>query len=83
MASYTIHYSDTESEKTENAAIKDVKNYLGTKQFNRIVKLLGGSEGVMPRNFALFGLMMQGVQGYPAEVMIKRYWQPQLPLDLE
>lgn len=83
MASYTVQYSDTASEKTENEAVKDVKNYLGTKQFNRIVKLLGGAEGILSRNLARFSLMMCGVQGYPAEVMIKRYWQSQLPLDLE
>ena len=79
---YTINYAGMEPAAAADKAVKDAKQWLGGGRFNKIVKILQGNEGVMSRNEAHFVLNMIGVQGFPAEVMIERYWQPQMPLDL-
>jgi hypothetical protein len=79
---YEIDYAGMEPAAAADKAVKDVKHWLGVKRFNKIVKILQGNEGVMSRGFARFALSMVGVQGFPAEAMIDRYWNPQLQLDL-
>ena len=31
----------------------------------------------------LLGVSLQGIEGYPAEVLLKKYWNPQQELNLE
>jgi len=77
-----MHYEINYSDKTTEDAIKDCKKWLGTTQFNKVVKILKEDCGRTPRHFVLLGLAMQGIQGYPAEIMIDEYWSPQQELDL-
>ncbi len=69
--SYDIHYKGSEAEK-ETKAIADCKNWLGETQYRKVCKILqqlvedGASEEQL-----LFGLCMQGIQGYPAAVMVQ------------
>ena len=77
-----MHYEINYADKTQEQAIKDCKQWLGTKQFNKIVKILQADCGNTPRRLVQFGLMIQGIQGYPAEAMINEYWNPQQELDL-
>lgn len=80
---YEINYAGMEPAAAADKAVKDVKQWLGVKQFNKVVKILQGKEdGTLPRSWAYMALEFSGVRGFPAEVMIDRYWQPQLPLDL-
>ena len=76
--SYEIDYTD----KTPEQAIKDCKQWLGTKSFNKVVKILQEDCGKTSRPMVRLGLAMQGIQGYPAEAMIDEYWSSQQELDL-
>ena len=77
-----MHYEIDYANKSPEQAIKDCKQWLGTKQFNKVAKILQQDCGNTPRQLVRFGLMMQGIQGYPAEAMINKYWNPQQELDL-
>jgi hypothetical protein len=66
-----LYYGD-EAEK-EDKAIEDCRVWLGKKQFRKVMKILiqGAREGVSEQILS-FGLMMQGIQGYSAGVLIKQ-----------
>jgi hypothetical protein len=80
--SYEIEYSDLESPATVQQALNDCKQWLGKAQFKKVSEILRADQGRTPRHLVRFGLMMQGIQGYPAEAMIDKYWSPQMVLDL-
>lgn len=67
--SYEIHYKGSEAEK-ETKAIADCKNWLGEEQYRKVCKILQQlvKEGASEEQL-LFGLSMQGIQGYSAAVM--------------
>lgn len=78
---YTVEYVGYENpEAKADAAIADCKKWLGKKQFAQVVRILQNDKGQSTRQLVLFGLAMQGIQGYPAEVMVGRYWTPQREL---
>ena len=77
-----MHYEIDYSSKTVEDAINDCKEWLGTKQFNRVVTILKMDCGRTSKHLVRLGLAMQGIQGYPAEAMINKYWNPQQELDL-
>lgn len=79
---YTIKYDTTDRSKAEAKALADVKQWLGTKQFNKVAKILASDHGNTSRFLVGLALSMQGIEGYPAEVMIDKYWTPQRLLDL-
>lgn len=72
---YTKDYSGIASEEKEEAAIADVKDWMGEEDFAKMVANLRGDHGIMPKQWAFMGLMMAGVQGYPATAMVERYWK--------
>ena len=78
--SYEIHYSDCKSPETIQKALDDCKRWLGAKQYKKVCKILEADNGQTPRNLVRVGLMMQGIEGYPAEVMIDTYWNQQREL---
>ncbi len=81
MASFTVDYNvHPEGEKRIAAALKDCKAWLGTKDYRRIIRILTQDRGRTSRNLIMIGLAMQGVQGYPAEVMVQEFWSPQRDL---
>jgi len=79
---YTIKYDRLNEDEAQAKAIKDVKDWLGTKQFNKVAKILASDHGRSSRFMITLGLSMQGIEGYPAEVMADKYWSPQMLLDL-
>ena len=79
---YTIKYDRLNEDEAQAKAIKDVKDWLGTKQFNKVAKILANDHGRSSRFLITLGLSMQGIEGYPAEVMADKYWSPQMLLDL-
>jgi hypothetical protein len=82
LMGYEIKYDTTDRSKAEAKALKDIKQWLGTKQFNKVAKILANDHGRATRFMIILGLSMQGIQGYPAEVMADTYWSPQMVLDL-
>jgi len=72
--SYEIDYSGMPDDQKEIKAIKDCMEWLGKEQFAKVVEILIRDEGRSSRNLVRVGLMMQGIQGYPAEAMMNRYW---------
>jgi hypothetical protein len=70
---YETEYDTSDVSAAQAKAIKDCKDWLGTKQFNKVVKILKDDNGQTPKNMVLFGLSLQGIQGYPANVMIELY----------
>jgi len=77
---HEIKYDLTNTTEAEAKALADCKHWLGTRQFNKVVRLLKADKGSSSRTAVRFGLMMQGIQGYPAEVMAARFWDAQKPL---
>jgi hypothetical protein len=78
--SYEIEYNDLESPETIQRALNDCKDWLGADQYARISMILIEDKGRTSRNLIRMGLMMQGIEGYPAKVMIDTYWSPQREL---
>ena len=79
--SYEIEYSDLTTEATKAKALKDCKEWLGTRKFILIAKALKADNGRTSK----LGLRMQlaiycGIQGYPATAMIEEFWSPQRDL---
>lgn len=77
---YEVRYDQQDETAKADAAIADCKKWLGKKQFAQVVRILQNDKGQSPRKLVLLGLGMQGIQGYPAEVMADRYWTPQREL---
>ena len=73
MSSYEIKYDTLDVSAAQAKAIKDCKEWLGTKQFNKVVKILQVDNGQTSKKMVLLGLSFQGIQGYPAEVMVELY----------
>ena len=78
--SYEIEY-DTTDPKAEAKALKDIKDFWGTKHFNKVTKVLAEDHGRSSKRMILISLGMCGVQGYPARVLLDKYWTPQMRLD--
>lgn len=66
-----LYYGD-EGEK-EMKAVADCRDWLGEKQFKKVQQILlqGAREGVSDQILRM-GLMLQGIQGFPTEVLIKQ-----------
>jgi len=78
--SYEIEYDDLQSPETIQRALEDCKEWLGAKQYKKVCKILADDKGRTPMSLIVLGLMMQGIQGYPAKAMIDTYWNPQREL---
>ena len=78
--SYEIEY-DTTDPKAEAKALKDIKDFWGAKHFNKVTKVLAEDHGRSSKRMILISLGMCGVQGYPARVLLDKYWTPQMRLD--
>ena len=79
--SYEIRY-DLTSPDAEAKAIADCKEWLGTMRFNKIAKILKADKGRTSRKTIVAILSFQGIQGYPAQVMVDKYWNPQRELNI-
>ena len=80
--SYEITYADIGSAETEQKALSDIKDYWGAKHFKKVTKVLAEDHGRSSRQMIIISLGMCGVQGYPARVLLDKYWTPQMLLDL-
>ena len=78
--SYELEY-DLKDPKAEAKALKDIKDFWGTKHFNKVTKVLAEDHGRSSKRMILISLGMCGVQGYPARVLLDKYWTPQMLLD--
>ena len=68
--------------KAETKALKDVKQWFGTKKYNQFVKAFTVCKGRVNRIELEIAMAINGVEGYPADVFIDKYWSPQMQLDL-
>jgi hypothetical protein len=80
--SYNIEYDLSLPEQAQAQAIADCKDWLGSKKFKKVINLLKEDKGRTSRNIVIFALSFQGIQGYPAEAMVNKYWNPQRELDI-
>ena len=80
--SYEITYADIGSAETEQKALSDIKDYWGAKHFKKVTKVLAEDHGRSSKQMIIISLGMCGVQGYPARVLLDKYWTPQMLLDL-
>jgi hypothetical protein len=69
-----IHYDLSNRPMAEYNALKDCMMWLGNKQFNKVAKIYENSEEGLSHSMLVFGLGMQGIQGYPAEVFLKKFY---------
>ena len=65
------HYVKYEG-NAERKAIIDCIHWLGVKDFKMLVRLMRKYPDTKPHEVRM-GLMMMGIQGYPAEAVIERY----------
>ena len=72
---YTIEYDDVTSCDTKQKALDDCRKWLGRRQFNKVVQLLKEDQQQSSRYMVTVGLSFQGIEGYPAEVLIDTYWK--------
>ena len=74
---YIVHYEIDYTNKANaaDAAEKDCIEWLGKKQFNKVVEALIADEGRSSEQLVVLALSIQGIQGYPARVLIDRYWK--------
>jgi len=77
---YTIQYSDLASQETAKKALADCKQWLGSAQFKNVCAILMADNGRTSASLVRFGLMMQGIEGYPATVLMDTYWTRQRDL---
>ena len=78
--SYTIDFTDSDTKRKADRAIKAAESYLGDK-FEEIIGLFtqGIAAGeITTRKHVRLGMSFAGVQGYPVEAIIDKYW-PSLP----
>jgi hypothetical protein len=80
--SYNIEYDLSLPEQAQAQAIADCKDWLGSKKFKKVVNLLKEDKGRTSRNIVIFALSFQGIQGYPAEAMVNKYWNAQRELNI-
>ena len=80
--SYEIKYDLTLPEAAEAKAVADCKEWLGSKNFKKVVNLLKADKGRTSRKMVVFALSFQGIQGYPAEAMVNKYWNAQRELSI-
>jgi hypothetical protein len=77
MPSYEIKYDTTDEQKAKDKAIQDCKDWLGEENFAKLIKAFERDIASVPspRQEIKLGLMMIGIQGYPAEVLIDTYYK--------
>jgi hypothetical protein len=79
---YEISY-DTTDAKAEDKALKDIKDFWGAKHFKKVTKALADDHGRSSKQMIFIGLSIcGGIEGYPAQVLVNKYWTPQMLLDL-
>ena len=71
--SYEIEYSDLASPETIQKALDDCKDWLGKARFKKVCGALAEDRGRSNPGSIRMGLMMVGIQGYPAKVLIDTY----------
>ena len=81
--SYEIAYADIWSAETEQKALSDIKDYWGAKHYKKVTEALAEDHGRSSRRMINISLMMCGVQGYPADVLLDTYWTPQMRFEFE
>lgn len=69
-----IHYDTTNKPMAEYKALKDCFDWLGNKQYNKVAKTYELTDEKLSHELLLLGLAMQGIQGYPAEVFLKKFY---------
>ena len=80
--SYEIQYDLSLPEQAQAQAIADCKDWLGSKKFKQVISLLKADKGRTSRKMVVFALSFQGIQGYPAEAMVNKYWNAQRELSI-
>ena len=72
-----MHYEIDYTNKTNAAedAEQDCIYWLGKEQFDKLVAILQADEGRTNENLVRLGLSLQGIQGFPAEVLMNKYWK--------
>ena len=75
MSSYEIKYDTSDVSAAQAKAIKDCKDWLGAKGFDALMKEFerDNTGGASPKRELEVALMMIGIQGYPAQVLIELY----------
>ena len=78
MPSYTIKYDTTDEQQAKDKAIQDCKDWLGKENFAKLIEAFKqdiASAEPSSKQAVKVGLMMIGIQGYPAEVLINTYYK--------
>jgi hypothetical protein len=70
---YTKDYSNLSDEEKRTEALADIREYLGSAQFNKITRSMRSQPKPTPHLWR-FIASFAGVQGYPAEVWYEHIW---------
>ena len=77
-----IEYDTTNRPEAEAKALADIKDFWGTRRYNKFVKAFSIFKGRVSRIELEVALAINGVEGYPAVVFIDKYYSPQMELGL-
>lgn len=78
---YTIEFTDVDPKRKAARAIEAAKDYLGEDRFTEVIGLFTGAikaGEITTRKHVRLGMSFVGIQGYPVEALIEKYW-PTLP----
>jgi hypothetical protein len=79
---HEITYDTADQPKAEAKALSDIKSFWGARRYNKFVKAFSIFKGRVSYIELEIALAMNGIQGYPAQVFIDKYYSPQMELDL-
>ena len=77
-----IEYDTTNRPEAEAKALADIKDFWGTRRYNKFDKAFSIFKGRVSRIELEVALAINGVEGYPADVFINKYYSPQMELGL-
>jgi hypothetical protein len=83
LMGYEIKYDTTDRSKAEAKALADIKGFWGARRYNKFVKAFSIFKGRVSFIELEIALAMNGVEGYPAQVFIDKYYSPQMELELQ
>lgn len=74
MSHYEIDYNAMPEAEAKNRVFKDVRSWLGDKNYYELVTTLKASKRCNT-NLLFFVVGMKGIQGYAAQILIEHFTQ--------
>ena len=74
MTHYDVDYTSLEGDAKRDAALQDIRDYLGDERYQVVCDRLRELPKPMTLDVLSLTLMMTGVQGYPVQALRETIW---------